>query len=93
MYLIETADSTPLALVSGFARDADQDHPGIWCWIGFFEGATATPLTPGLVLRDWIVWDDLSDNRREDWTVVKVNRVTVKVKNRAGRESTIRVDR
>lgn len=99
MFLIAAADSTPIALVAQATTETPNSNgddpaasPGVWCWMGFFEGATKTPITPGMVLRDWIMYDLDTRSPREDWTVVKVNRVTVKLTNGV-RETTIRVDR
>jgi hypothetical protein len=89
MFLITTAENLPAALVNGYERDED----GIWIWMGHFAGATATPLVPGTIIPQWVLWTR-ENHDRTDLEVLKVNRVTIKVRAKDdGSVHTIRIDR
>lgn len=82
-----------------------ESETGTWCWMGYFEGATLTPLTPGVLLNDWAMFVpdalDADGDRgafiRGQWECVKVNRVTAKFRPVGNTpwqgEVTLRIDR
>lgn len=86
-----TGEQEGVALVSDFT----QEDGGVMVWMGWFEGAEATPITKGMVIPQWIIWDNKRNNTaRTDLTVTKVNRVTIKVRAEDdGQEYEIRIDR
>lgn len=89
LYVIAN-DTDDIALVNNVTEDKD----GVWIWMGFFKDAIAKEIVPGTIIRNWVLWTRGENHDRTDLEVLKVNRVTIKVRAKDdGQVHTIRIDR